>query len=126
MRVKLEFKFVFNHSKQKYILSLVEGNLDGDNNPDLLFVMDEQQNEAVPLYMSYSCSEKRVLKSTNETSDGEIMELVLNGFQYQALSVEMAPHTNDFGEALDCSGACGCLQMSKQWTFWMIIMASPL
>jgi len=105
MKVKLEFKFIFNKSKQKFTLQLVEGNLQTDTKPDLIFEMNKLQNEFVPITMSYSCSVKRILKS-NATDSGQTMQMVLDGFQYEAFpSDENSIHnTHKFDGAWDCVG----------------------
>lgn len=65
-------------------------------------MMNKQQNEEVPLKMSYSCSVKRVLPASNATSSGATMKMVLNGFQYEAFPKSSNP--GKFDGAWDCVG----------------------
>lgn len=100
IEIRLEFKFVIT-KKGKWTLQLVEGNLD-TKGKDLVFMMNKQQNEVVPLKMSYSCSVKRVLPASNATTSGATMKMVLNGFQYEAFPKSSNP--GKFDGAWDCVG----------------------
>ncbi|CAL4067850.1 unnamed protein product, partial [Meganyctiphanes norvegica] len=98
--VRLEFKFIFVRSK--WTLSYVEGNLDASMSRDLVFQMHKRKNELVPNKMSYSCSVKRILTSSNKTSSGGTMQMVLNGFQYEAFPSQLSK--GKFDGSWDCVG----------------------
>jgi len=99
--IRLEFLFIYK-TASKWTLDSVEGNLDKASTKDVVFKMNKRENELVPVKMSYSCSVKRNLVSQNATSGGGSMQIILNGFQYEAFPSQLSQ--GKFDGAWDCVG----------------------
>ncbi|CAL4107402.1 unnamed protein product, partial [Meganyctiphanes norvegica] len=99
--VTLKFGFIFN-SMGKWTLSNVTGSFGGIIGVDIDFAMNRKDIEVIPNRLSYSCSVRRILTSPSQTTDGRSMQLVLNGFQYEAFPTVVNPER--FDGAWDCVG----------------------